>query len=44
MISSAKWLNAPQAEVEFALKVARLIADEIKSKQTIQTLTGVRQY
>jgi hypothetical protein len=43
MISSPKWLNAPKAEVEFALKVARAIADEIRDEQTIETLTGVRQ-
>ena len=40
---SPKTYEAPKAELELALKIARLIAAEIKGKQTIETLTGVKQ-
>ena len=40
---SGQMYDAPQVEVEFALKIARLIAAEIKGKQTIETLTGVEK-
>lgn len=42
-ITSPKMYDAPQAEVNFLLKAARLIADEITERQTIETLTGVKQ-
>jgi hypothetical protein len=38
---TAKSVNAPQEEVDFLLKAARLIADEITGIQTTETLTGV---
>lgn len=37
-----KMYRAPQTEVDFAMKIARRIADEITEIQTIETLTGVQ--
>jgi len=41
VIGTAKSVNAPQQEVDFLLKIARLIADEITGIQTTESLTGV---
>jgi hypothetical protein len=41
VLGTAESVNAPQEEVDFLLKVARLIADEITEIQTTETLTGV---
>lgn len=40
-LGTAKSVTAPQAEVDFLLKAARLVADEITRIQTTETLTGV---
>jgi hypothetical protein len=42
-VYSPQMYDAPKAEVEIALKIARLIAAEIKEKQTVESLTGVKQ-
>jgi hypothetical protein len=42
-VYSREMYDAPKEEVEFALKIARLIAAEIHEKLTIETLTGIKQ-